>query len=216
MFEIIWDNNKVLSVILLIALLGDFIVPYSLAPFYKSYSHSTFVMSSLGNPNSPVRKIYNFWLILLGVLLLLSSRLIYIKYHYISIGLTISVIVMLNIFAIGAGIISGIFSVNESKEIVTIASKVHGMGASIGFMLLLFVPLMLSILSFRGKIIRDSVFFLICFIFAFVFFILFIMAEKPKFKNTKIAKEGLWQRLTLLFMYIPLIDIAISELIYIE
>lgn len=216
MFEMIFDNNKVLSAILLIAVLGDFIVPYTLAPFYKGYSHSTFVMSSLGNPNSPVHKIYNFWLILLGVLLLLSSKLIYIKYQFISTGLTISVIMLLSTFAIGAGIISGLFSVNESKEVVTTASKVHGVGASIGFIFLLFVPLMLSILSFKGKIICDGIIFLVCFILAFIFFILFIAAEKPKFKNTIIAREGMWQRLTLLFMYMPLICIAISELMCIK
>lgn len=213
MFQMIFDNNKALGVILLIALLGDFVVPYTIAPFYKGYSHSTFVMSSLGNPNSPVHKIYNLWLIILGVLLLISNRLIYIRYQSISESLTISVIVLLTTFALGAGVISGLFSVNESKEIVTTASKLHGIGASIGFIFLLFVPLMLSILSFKGNTIGSGIFFLLCFILAFIFFILFIIAEKPKFKNTKIEKEGLWQRLTLLFMYLPLICISISELI---
>lgn len=44
----------------------------------------------------------------------------------------------IGIFAVGAGLISGFFSVNESKEMVTTASKIHGVGAAIGFMTLLF------------------------------------------------------------------------------
>lgn len=32
----------------------------------------------------------------------------------------------------------------------------------------------------------------------------FVMADKPRFAHTVIAWEGLWQRLTLLFMYLPL------------
>lgn len=45
--------------------------------------------------------------------------------------------------------ISGIFSVNESKNIVTTASRIHGISAAIGFMALLFFPLLNGILSFK-------------------------------------------------------------------
>ena len=52
-------------------------------------------------------------------------------------------------FAIGAGILSGLFSVNESKDVVTVASKIHGAGAAIGFMTLLFFPLFSAIFEFK-------------------------------------------------------------------
>lgn len=170
-------------------------------------------MSVLGNPSSPVRIIYNAWLILLGILLLISSKLIFIKFFDISKGLSIAVIILLAAFAIGAGILSGIFSVNESKEVVTVASKIHGIGASMGFMLLLFAPLLLAFLSFKTSNTFEGVFSLLCFVFAFIFFVLFVMADKPKFQNTVITFEGLWQRLTLFFMYIPFAYVAVSELL---
>ncbi len=195
------------------AIVGDFAIPYMIAPFYKGYAHKTFVMSVLGSPSSPVRIIYNAWLILLGVLLLISSKLVFIQFFDVSKGLSIAVILLLTVFAIGAGILSGIFSVNESKEAVTIASRIHGMGASIGFMLLLFAPLLLAILYFKTNDIFEGMVSLLCFVFAFIFFVLFIMADKPKLQNTVIAFEGLWQRLTLLFMYIPFAYLAISELL---
>ena len=52
-------------------------------------------------------------------------------------------------FAVGAGLISGFFSVNESKYIVTTASKIHGISAAIGFMALLLFPLLNGIVSFK-------------------------------------------------------------------
>lgn len=41
-----------------------------------------------------------------------------------------------------------------------------------------------------------------------LFFVLFIMADKPQFQQTPAVKEWLWQRLHLLFMYLPLGYIA--------
>ncbi|WP_315120866.1 DUF998 domain-containing protein [uncultured Clostridium sp.] len=200
-------------VLLLIAIVGDFIVPYILAIFYKGYSHKTMVMSSLGNPSSPVRGYYNIWLICLGALLSISTLTLYRSYSKTSKVLSASVVTLIIVFAIGAGILSGIFSVNESKDVQTVASQIHGFGAAIGFMALLFVPMLLGILSFKSKDNVTGVICLISFVFALIFFILFIMADKPEFNNTIIANEGLWQRLTLLFMYVPFGYIAIKNII---
>ncbi len=206
-------SNRILSIIMLIAIVGDFAVPYILAPFYEGYSHTRSVMSSLGNPKSPVRMLYNIWLVLLGGLLLFSCRFIYVRFLPVSKGLSITLTVLVAAFAIGAGVISGLFSVNERKDVVTTASQIHGIGASVGFMLLLFAPLLLAILFFKGNNRFEGIFSLVCFVAAFVFFGLFIMAEKRSFQNTIIVLEGLWQRLTLLFMYLPFASIAISELL---
>lgn len=117
------------------------------------------------------------------------------------------------IFAIGAGISAGIFNVNETKEIETLASKIHGIGFALGFMALCFVPLILAVLSFKANERVDGVVCLISFVLTLLFFILFVMSDKPEFQKTVIACEGLWQRLTLLLMYVPLAYIAIQNLI---
>lgn len=205
-------NNAVVWCLLIIAVVGDFAVAYILAPFFKTYSHKTMVMSILGNPNSPVRVYYNIWLVVLGLLLLVSAFTLYFRYCYVSKPLSIAVAVMITIFAIGAGILAGIFSVNETKEIETLASRIHGIGSALGFMVLCFVPLLLSILSFSAKERVDGIVCLVSFVLALLFFILFVMSDKPEFQSTVIVYEGLWQRLTLLFMYVPLAYIAIRNL----
>lgn len=205
--------NRILPIMLLTAVVGDFAVPYLLAPLYKGYSHTRFVMSVLGNPSSPVRVAYNAWLVLLGVLLLLSCRFLYARFFPVSKGLAIATVVLVAAFALGAGVLSGLFSVNESKEVVTTASRIHGAGAALGFTLLLFAPLLLAVLFFKEGHSYEGIFSLVCFVAAFGFFVLFVMAGKQEFQNTAIAWEGVWQRLTLLFMYLPFAEVAVSELL---
>ena len=46
---------------LIIAVTGDLIIPFLLAPFEPNYHHKTMVLSSLGNPSSSVHIIYNHY-----------------------------------------------------------------------------------------------------------------------------------------------------------
>lgn len=115
-------------------------------------------------------------------------------------------------FAIEAGILSGIFNVNENKEVVSVSSIIHGIGAGIGFMLLLFVPSLLSIIELKKNIIMGLIFVSV-FILALVSFAFFVMSDKEKFKDTFIDNEGLWERCSLFFMYVPFIVNSIKKLI---
>ncbi len=198
--------------LLIIAVVGDFLVPYLLAPFYKGYSHKKQVMSVLGNPESPVKTLYNIWLIMLGILLAISTLNIAKLYYTVSRCLTIALVISVLIFSIGAGILAGVFSVNKTKEIQTLASKIHGIGSALGFMALMFDPLFISILSFKQSYYIMWAVSGFSFILASLFFILFIASDKKKFESTIINNEGLWQRLSLLFMYIPFLFMALSDI----
>jgi len=189
---------------LLIAVAGEMIVPFILAAFYKGYNHTNMVISSLGNPKSPVRIPFNIWMLTAEILFLLAIASIYNSYAPVSKPLTVICVIFVGIFAVGSCIFSCFFSVNETKEVVTVASKIHGFGSVIGFMLFLFVPMMIAMLSFKNNEKGAGILSLLSFLLALISFVLFIMADKPEFKNTVIAKEGLWQRLNLLFMYLPL------------
>lgn len=70
------------------------------------------------------------------------------------------------------------------------------------FIALLFVHLLLSILLFKTKEWTTAIISLVSFAFALIFFIFFIMSDKPSFQYTIIASEGIWQRLTLLLYII--------------
>lgn len=137
--------RQIFYIFLLITIIGEFFLPWRLKHFYKNYDSRKMVMSALGSPESPVRKIYNVWLVWLGIFLVMVSFVLFSDIRKVSMALAVLTAASVMIFAIGAGILSGIFSVNESKEVVTTASKIHGVGAAIGFMMLLFFPLLYGI-----------------------------------------------------------------------
>ena len=127
--------------------------------------------------------------------------------------LAVFMLLSIGIFAVGAGLISGFFSVNESKDIITTASKIHGVGAAIGFMALLFFSLLNGIVSVKQKDIIGSVISISSFFLALAFFICFIIGDKEQFQNTILKYEGLWERLTLFCMYVPFIYRAIGSIL---
>ena len=197
---------------LLIAVIGDLLVSTILSLFYKEYSIATMSISALGNPKSPVRLPFNIWMFLEGVLFLLSLPVLYNRYHLTSGWITIVLIAFIAVFGVGSCIFTAFFSVNETKDIVTISSKIHGAGSALGFIVFLFVPLLLAMLSFIDGEIIIGVISIICFIISLVFFVLFVMSDKQEFANTVISNEGLWQRLNLIFMYLPLAIVSIQNI----
>ena len=110
---------------------------------------------------------------------------------------------------------SGLFSVNESKDVVTVtvASKIHGAGAAIGFMTLLFFPLLSAIFAFKMGDIAFGIVFVAAFVLAMGFFAFFIMGDKKEFKENVFANGGLWERATLLCMYIPFVYHSIDKIL---
>lgn len=196
-------KNNMLN-ILPFALLLDLLIPFLLAPAYKGYNHLTQVMSALGNAKAPLHAIYNAWLIVLGIVLIINNFIIYkvVSKHSTFLGVLLFIAIL--IYAVGGCVLSGLFSVGETKNLITISQKIHGYGSAIGFMVLTLTPLLLSVYGFKAERTKFAVCSLVCFIMAIISFTLFIMADKPNLQNTIIAYEGFWQRLSLIFMYIPI------------
>ena len=196
--------NSYGRIFLLTAMAGDLLVSLFLARFYAEYSNLRMPISALGNPSSPVRIPFNIWMLAEGILFLLALPAIDHYFRPISGGITSVLIVFIAVFAVGACIFTCFFSVNESRDAVTVASKIHGAGSVTGFMLFLFVPLLVAMLFFKDHNRTMGIASIASFVLALVFFALFVMSDKPAFRNTFVDREGLWQRLNLVFMYLPL------------
>lgn len=203
-------KNNILNIVP-VALLVDLLIPFLLAPHYNGYNHLTQVMSVLGNDKAPLNSIYNIWLIVLGIILIINNFAIYRIVSRHSTILAILLFAAIFIYAIGGCILSGIFSVGETKSLITFSEKVHGYSSVIGFMVLTLAPLSLALYGFKAERITFGVCSLISFVLAIITFTLFVMADKPNYQNTIITYEGLWQRLSLMFMYIPIAYIYIVK-----
>ena len=185
-------------------LLLDLVIPFLLAPTCPGYRHTRQVMSVLGNRNAPFHTVYTLWLLFLGTAILLTCAQLCPLLWGRSGGLSLALAAILIIYALGGCILSGLFPVSETKAMETLSAKIHGFGSVLGFLALTFAPLVVALFYFKGRQTSLALCALTCFILALVFFVLFVMADKPRFAHTVIAWEGLWQRLTLLFMYLPL------------
>ena len=210
----IMADNRVFNTILLFTIMGEFIVPWILEQFYSEYNGKIMVMSALGSPQSPVRLIYNLWLVWIGGFLTYTAGAYFMSSRVKFPVLATFMLLSIGIFAVGAGLISGFFSVNESKEMVTTASKIHGVGAAIGFMALLFFPLLNGIVSFKQKDIMEGIISISSFVLSLIFFACFVMGDKEQFQNTILKYEGLWERLTLFCLYVPFIYKSMSNLFF--
>lgn len=206
-------TSKFFHSILLFTVIGEFFLPWILSRYYDGYDSKTMVMSVLGSLQSPVRVIYNTWLIWLGCFLAFVAIIYFFTTRKNFPVLSVLLLISMGAFAVGAGLISGIFPVNENKGIVTVASEIHGISAAIGFTALLFFPLLNGILAFKQDNIIFGILCAISFILALIFFICFIMGDKEQFQNTILKYEGLWERLALLCMYIPLVYKAVHNLL---
>lgn len=207
-------DNRLFHMILLFTIIGEFFLPWILEQFYAEYNGKIMVMSALGSPRSPVRLVYNLWLVWLGGFLTFTAGAYFLSLRVKFPVLAVFIFFSIGIFAVGAGLISGFFSVNESKDIITTASKIHGVSAAIGFMVLLFFPLLNGIVSFKQKDRIGGIVSISSFVLSLVFFGCFVLGDKEQFQNTFLKYEGLWERLTLFCMYVPFLYRAIGSLFY--
>lgn len=207
-------DNRFFNMILLFTIIGEFIVPWILEQFYSEYNGMKMVMSVLGSPQSPVRLVYNLLLVWLGGFLAYAAGVYFMSFRANFPVLAVFMLLSIGFFAVGAGLISGFFSVNESKYIVTTASKIHGISAAIGFMALLLFPLLNGIVSFKQNGTLEGIISISSFVLSLIFFACFVMGDKEQFQNTPLKYEGLWERLTLFCMYIPFVYKSMSNLFF--
>ncbi|MBU9725378.1 DUF998 domain-containing protein [Diplocloster modestus] len=199
------NTAKLFLYILPIALCADIIIPLLLGPFYKGYSQLYQVMSVLGNHHFILHRIYNTWLVILGLILIAGSVQLYNLIVSVSMPMAIALMIILILYAVGGCILSGLFSVGEDKSLETLPAKIHGIGSAIGFMILTLAGLTVSVYFHKINALAWMCAGAISFLCSVIFFVLFIMADKPAYADSILSLEGLWQRLSLVFMYVPII-----------
>lgn len=137
------------SLVLPVLLALDLLIPCLLAPSFRGYDAWTQVMSVLGSQNAPLHKIYNTWLVLFGVVLAAGAVRVYPIVSAVSSPLSTLLAAVMGVYAVGGCILSGLFSVGESKNFATLGAKIHGWGAAIGFLCLVFAPLLIGMYFFK-------------------------------------------------------------------
>ena len=128
----------------------DLIIPFLLAPFYKDYNHLTQVMSVLGNSKAPLHLIYNVWLVVFGIAILISTLGFILRSQVSS---SISIMLFFRHYALRRRRLYSfwIFSSWRNKNFETLSAKIHGYGSVVGFMLLTLAPLFVGLLFLKSS-----------------------------------------------------------------
>ena len=192
----------------------DCLLPFILACFYPGYDHKTMVLSVLGNVSSPVGTFYDIWMICLGISFLIIGVHIYKVYLNTAKWLRIVLLCITIVYAVFDCIISGFFSLGDSKGMLTTAQKIHEYGSAIGCSLFVFAGLIAAgILWKRYHVIASLL--LLDFVLCLVTFTIFVAGENIGTDATGLKKilmyEGLWQRISFVFMYVPYIILCMKE-----
>ena len=191
---------------------GDFLITFILGFFYPNYNHLKNVMSELGTLQSPVSIWINLWWIIFGTFFIvfgIGLRKVFLKHSKTSLWGMILII----IFGVSAWIIGGIFPM-ESCGLETLSSKLHGIFGGIGYLALLFVPIVLLLSFHRKENPRKHWASIIVFVLGVITFILFIASENSASTGGIFSYPGLWQRLFLFvnFAYLGMIAVLMIQI----
>ena len=192
----------------LIAFAGDFLVTIVLGFFYPSYHHLELVMSELGTSLSPVAVWMNGWWVVFGILFIIFA--IGFRKAFASNKKSVVIATLLiMLFGLGAGVGAGLFPMEPGGSETTLAGKLHGICAGIGFLAVMFVPLIALALFPRKSSPRMFWLSVGVFVVGLVSFGLFVASEDASSGGGLLSYAGLWQRLFLLDIYFYLGVIAV-------
>lgn len=197
--------------LLAIATVVDAALPMFLGLFVRRYSHSYEPMSALAAPSSPVRGVYQAWLVFAGICFIAAAPQVSQAYEAASAALAAALGICITTYGAGACLLAGIFSVGDDSRPHTLGEWIHGIASSIGFMALIASPLLLGILQFCAREAWLGIVSLAGFAAAAGSFVLFVLSDKERFSGTVIERAGLWQRLAMVSAYVPLFCAAVAH-----
>ena len=185
-------------VMMIVAAVFDLGLPLVISNKYKNYSHLRHTISSLGTACSPVSKFQNINLIIVGVLIVGFDVGEYIVFSQVSF---VEVIYSLGIMVYAVGcIVAGVFPADEDRGNESLVSKIHGIASGIGFLALIFCPLV----AIWGEQFTNSwVYNCALFIAGVISFVLFVISER--YETGLLSFTGLFQRINLVILYFAVI-----------
>jgi len=187
-------QSIIFLVILLLAILGDLLIPIIIGIEYPGYNHLIDTISTLGTNKSPVQKFQCINLIAIGILFIIFSIGQGLSFTQIKWCHTLFILGIV-LFGVGT-ILAGIFPEDPKGIAETISGKIHGIASGIGFIFLILNPLWaIWITEFKDLRYVN----IMLFVLAILTFILFVISENI---NSSILKyTGLFQRLNLIILY---------------
>lgn len=199
---------------LLIGVVADFLTPYVLGLFYPELNQMTAVMSLFGDVGSPVRSAFLVWSVVVGCFYTLSLPAIYTTFKETSSVLAALATAAIGTYGIGDCIFTGLFSVDTANSQWNFSTWVHNIGSGIGYAGFLLFPLFLCLIYKKKQNNLQAVRrYFILMVLSLMVAALYGLARIPQLNQFTIFQQlGLWQRVSFIFNYLPIVLFARSQL----
>lgn len=204
--------KKLSPLFLILAVVGDFSLPYYLGRFYPGFDQMTMIISQLGEPTSPVQSYFDHGSVVTGTLFILSSVGVYAFFRSESKQVAQILAGAIAFYGFGDCLLTGLVHISESASFFSPAYFLHAAFSGLAMVAMMFVPLLLA---YQASVKRQrgvSLFYSVCLIGSIVALILFAAYYLPLIGSLLATTRGFWQRLSLFFLYLPALSIAFRQL----
>lgn len=197
--------------LMILAILSESLVPFILATHYSHYNQLTMLISDFGEKTSPVQPYFKTWQLIDGLLIWSTIPSFYTRFKGTSKKLAQLLSLSLGIYGLGDCIFSAFFD-RTLVSGFSLEETIHDYGSGVAFVALLigtFILIKLYALESNTSLVK---LFIGLFILSTFFMILYAAPRIPIIKTFNIPYRGLWQRLNLLFLYLPFLIVSIKNL----
>ncbi|MGO3610209.1 MAG: DUF998 domain-containing protein, partial [Enterococcus sp.] len=136
--------KKISPWLLILAVVGDFSLPYILGRFYPGFDQATMIISQLGEDGSPVQQAFNRGSIVTGSLFMLSSIGVYLFFRSESKRLAQILAGAIALYGFGDCLLTGLVHISKSASFFSPAYFLHAAFSGIAMVAMMFVPLSLA------------------------------------------------------------------------
>lgn len=198
--------------LLIVAVISELVLPFVLGRFVPGYNQVEMLISSFGENGVPTQLAFKVWEIINGTLFVLAAPAFYARFEHTSQPLAMWTAICIAIFGIGDCIITGLVDRAGSTKEVGFASLLHNYASGAGFLGLLIGTFLLIWLFYLEQNHMMVITLIIIFVLSSFFMLLFATPKIPIVNSFHVAYRGLWQRLNLLFLYLPFFIVAVQNL----
>lgn len=198
---------------MVIGIISELILPFILGAFVSDFNQIINVISKFGETKGFVNIVFKIWEITNGILFLMAIPAFFTRFRNTSKKLAKYLSLSIGLFALGDCILTGLFDSSMLNfKIINIGKFIHGSASLVAFIAIIIGVLILGKLYSLEKNRKMANITIINFILVGIFMILFAVSKVDFLYNIVGRYRGLWQKLSLLFTFLPFFIVAVNSI----
>ncbi|QQK06999.1 DUF998 domain-containing protein [Miniphocaeibacter halophilus] len=199
---------------MIIAIISELILPFVLGYFVADFNQIVNVISKFGETEGFVNIVFKIWEITNGILFFMAIPAFFTRFSNTSKKLAKYLSISIGVFSLGDCILTGLFDNSMLNfKIINIGKLIHGSASFMAFVAIIIGILILGRLYSLEKNKKMVNITIINFILVGIFMVLFAVSKFEFFYIIAGRYRGLWQKLSLLFTFLPFFIVAVNGVV---